>query len=83
MFHSAASKSSIETKVGSPPMVRRTSWAARSASTRSPSASIDAQTASEKGLVTRGASATRETLISKPNSVWAGSASPEIGAAEW
>ena len=67
MFHSGASKSSIDTKVGSPPMVRRTSWAARSASTRSPSASMAAQTASENGLVIRGASATRVTRISKPN----------------
>ena len=39
VFHSGASKSSIETKVGSPPMVRRTSCASRSRSTCSPSAS--------------------------------------------
>jgi hypothetical protein len=38
-----ASKSSIETKVGSPPMVRRTSPAASEASTFAPSASSAAQ----------------------------------------
>ncbi len=82
MFHSGASKSSTDTKVGSPPMVSRTSWATRSASTRSPSASMADQTASEYGLVIRGVSATRVIRISKPNSVLAGSATPEIGAAE-
>ena len=56
IFHSALSKSSIETKVGSPPMVSRTSCAARSRSTRSPSASSLRQASSENGLVTRGAS---------------------------
>ena len=38
IFHSGDSRSSTETKVGSPPMVRRTSPAFRSASTCSPSA---------------------------------------------
>src|SRR3989344_2516194 len=38
VFHSGASRSPTATKVGSPPMVRRTSPATRSASTRSPSA---------------------------------------------
>ena len=38
IFHSGDSRSSTETKVGSPPMVRRTSPALRSASTCSPSA---------------------------------------------
>lgn len=43
---------------------------------------MDAQTASENGLVIRGVSATRVMLIAKPNSVLAGSTAPEIGAAE-
>ena len=38
VFHSAASRSAVATKVGSPPMVRRTSPAANSASTASPRA---------------------------------------------
>ena len=83
MFHSGDSKSSTDTKVGSPPMVRRTSCAARSASTRSPSASMAAQTASENGLVIRGVSATRVMAMRKSNVVSAGSIAPEIGAAEW
>ena len=40
MFHSGPSMSSIETNVGSPPIVRRTSPAASRASTSCPSASI-------------------------------------------
>ena len=82
MFHSAPSRSSIDTKVGSPPIVRRTSPAVRSASTFSPSASSFCQAASENGLVMRGASRTRVTDISKPNSTSAKPAMPEIGAAE-
>src|SRR3989442_1686789 len=39
VFHSSDSKSSIETNVGSPPIVRRTSPRTRSASICSPSAS--------------------------------------------
>jgi hypothetical protein len=42
VFHSGPSMSSIETKVGSPPIVRRTSRAQSSSSIRSPSASMAA-----------------------------------------
>ena len=63
-------------------MVSRTSCAARSASTCSPSASSVAQASSENGRVTRGVSETRATLISKKNLVSAGSTVPVIGAAE-
>ena len=71
IFHSGDSRSSTETKVGSPPMVRRTSPALRSASTCSPSLSSRAQDSSENGLVIRGASRMRLTFISKPNSTLA------------
>ena len=81
-FHSGSSTSVIDTKVGSPPLVSRTSWRTRSASIRPPSASIAVQDSSENGFVIRGASATRVTCISKPNVTSAGSARPEIGAAE-
>ena len=57
VFHSSLSKSSIETKVGSPPMVSRTSPASSSASTFLPKASSAAQLSSENGLVMRGCSA--------------------------
>ena len=63
-------------------MVSRTSGAARSASTFSPSASSAAQASSENGRVTRGVSETRATLISNENFVSAGSTVPVIGAAE-
>ena len=82
IFHSADSRSSTETNVGSPPMVRRTSSALRSASTCSPSRSSRAQDSSENGRVIRGASRMRLTLISKPNSTLAKPTAPEIGAAE-
>ncbi len=48
---------------------------------RSPRASISDHASSENGRVTRGASAMRETVISKPNSTSAGPARPAIGAA--
>ena len=48
--------SSIDTKVGSPPMVRRTSPLASSASTCAPSLSTLRHAVLEKGLVTRGSS---------------------------
>ena len=54
----------------------------RSASTCSPSRSRRAQDSSENGLVMRGASRMRLTLISKPNSTLANPTAPEIGAAE-
>jgi len=57
--------SSIETKVGSPPMVSRMSCAAMVASTFSPSASSACHDSSENGLVMRGCSATRLTCMSK------------------
>ena len=81
VFHSSLSKSSMETKVGSPPMVRRTSPAAREASTLRPRASRAVQASSEKGLVMRGCSATRATCMSKAKSTSAKLATPEIGAA--
>ena len=46
VFHSAPSRSSTDTKVGSPPCVRRTSWRLRSASTRWPSISMSAHCSS-------------------------------------
>ena len=54
MFHSGPSMSSIDTKVGSPPCVSRTSCASSSPSTRSPSASMACHSASSYGRVTRG-----------------------------
>ena len=82
MFHSADSKSSTETKVGSPPRVRRTSWDVRSASTRSPTASSAAQSASSNGRVMRIGSTSRVTVIEK--SKWSAGrlATPVIAAAE-
>src|SRR5713226_2820416 len=71
IFHSGDSRSSTETKVGSPPIVSRTSPAFRSASTCSPSRSRRAQESSENGFVIRGASRIRLTFISKPNSTLA------------
>ena len=68
VFHSAPSMSSIDTKVGSPPMVRRTSCARRSASIASPSASIACHCSSVYGLVTRGSSWMRCTSLAKENS---------------
>ena len=47
VFHSSDSKSSMETKVGSPPMVRRTPPCSRSASTLRPSLSIPLHCRSE------------------------------------
>ena len=83
VFHSAPSRSSIETKVGSPPMVRRTSPACSRASTcvAEPPGS-PATAASEKGLVTRGCSAMRvhahRRSRTRPRH---GSTAPVIGAA--
>ena len=65
VFHSPASKSSVDTKVGSPPIVSRTSPLAKAASTLPPSAFRSAQAASENGLVMRGCSATRATDMAK------------------
>ena len=48
VFHSGPSGSAAATKVGSPPMVSRTSWAARSRSTRSPSATRRCHAASPR-----------------------------------
>ena len=81
VFHSSASKSSIDTKVGSPPMVRRTSLSLSTWSTSLPSASSASQASSENGLVMRGCSATRSTRMSKSNSTLAKLATPVIGAA--
>ena len=87
IFHSGDSRSSTETKVGSPPIVSRTSPAFRSASTCSPSLSSRAQDSSENGLVIRGASRIRLTLISKPNSTWRirprPRSAPPCGNAAW
>ncbi len=65
MFHSADWKSSTETKVGSPPMVSRTSWAWSAASTSSPTLSRAFQSASSKGRVMRIGSTNRVTAIEK------------------
>ena len=54
VFHSAPSMSSIDTNVGSPPIVSLTSAADKSRSTRWPSASICAHCSSVYGRVTRG-----------------------------
>ena len=56
MFHCGLSGSSMPTNVGSPPMVRRTSCASRSASTRCATCSTCSQSSSVKGLDGRGAS---------------------------
>jgi hypothetical protein len=81
VFHSGDSKSSMDTKVGSPPMVRRTSCCFSTSSTFSPSLSKSFQLSSEKGLVMRGCSEVRRTFISKPNSTSASLARPAMGAA--
>ena len=81
MFHSSLVMSSRETNVGSPPIVNRTSPAARRASTASPSASIRAQAWSVYGAVTRGSSCTRVTWLRKENVTSTGSVAPSIGAA--
>ena len=73
--------SSIDTNVGSPPCVSRTSCAASAASTSSPSRSIAAHCASVYGRVTRGSSWTRVTLIAKSNSTSQTSVNPMTGAA--
>ena len=80
-FHSAPSMSSSETKVGSPPMVSRTSPAARRRSTASPSVSIAAHCSSLYGLVERGDSAMRDTDISCEKSTSQSSTAPLIAAA--
>ncbi len=67
VFHSGASRSSIETNVGSPPTVSRTSPAARSRSMRSPRASMACHCSSVYGRVTRGSSWTRRTDMRKLN----------------
>ena len=54
VFHSAPSMSSIDTNVGSPPIVSLTSRALSASSTRRPSASIACHCSSVYGLVTRG-----------------------------
>ena len=72
----------METKVGSPPMVRRTSLATRSRVDLLAERVEPAQDSSVNGSVTRGASRRRVTLISKPNFTSAGSTAPLIGAAE-
>ena len=74
--------SSIDTNVGSPPIVSRTSPACSTASTRRPSASISAHCSSVYGLVTRGVSWIRRTDISNSNSTSHSSTAPVTGAAE-
>ncbi len=73
--------SSIEMKVGSPPMVRRTSPSASSTSMRRPRVSIALHCASVNGLVTRGSSWMRVTDISKVSWVLVTSVMPVTGAA--
>ncbi len=73
--------SSIDTKVGSPPMLRRTSPACRRRSTSVPAEMIDCHASSVNGLVTRGLSLIRETRIEKSNATSAFWWLPEMGAA--
>jgi hypothetical protein len=73
---------SIDTNVGSPPIVSRTSPAASRSSTRAPNAQIESQAASLYGSVTLGSSWTRVTRLEKSNVVSHGSVAPVIGAAD-
>ena len=82
VFHSGASMSSAAMKVGSPPMVRRTSLLRSERSTSWPRARIACHCASVYGLVVRGVSLMRVTDMAKSKVVSAFSTSPEIGAAE-
>ncbi|EKA61358.1 hypothetical protein B277_07760 [Janibacter hoylei PVAS-1] len=70
------------TKVGSPPIVRRTSPCVRSSSTDSPSAVIAAHCSSLTGWVTRGSSAKRVTVLAKSKVTCVGAVAPLIGAAD-
>ena len=65
VFHSGASWSVAATKVGSPPKVSRTSPAASARSTRSPAARMSCHCRSVYGLVTRGVSRMRVTVMAK------------------
>ena len=69
MFHSGASMSVAETKVGSPPMVSRMSDAVSARSTRAPVARMSCHCAGVYGLVTRGVSRTRVRCMSNSNLV--------------
>jgi hypothetical protein len=73
--------SSIETNVGSPPIVRRTSSAWISRSTARPSERISVHCSSVYGLVTRGSSSTRVTLLSWTKVTSHSSVKPVRGAA--
>ena len=82
MFHSAPSILSTDTKVGSPPCVKRTSPACNSASTNKPNARIFCHSISLKGLVTRGSSNIRVTYISTSRLDSQMLVMPVMGAAE-
>ena len=77
--HSTASMSSIDTKVGSPPSVRRTSPATRRSSTARPTASMRSHWSSVYGNVTRGSSCTRVTELEKSKVTSHGSVAPVTG----
>ena len=81
VFHSSPAWSATETKVGSPPMLSRTSPASSLRSTSAPSASIASHCASLYGLVTRGSSCTRVTDMLTSNVVSALLTPPSMGGA--
>ena len=82
VFHSGASASSLETKVGSPPIVSLTSSAFMRSSMLRPNASIALHWASEYGLVTRGASQMRAIFMLYSKVVSHASTAPVSGAAD-
>ena len=69
-------------KVGSPPIVNRTSDACNARSTASPAASTAAHCVSVKGAVIRAGSRSRVTVMAKSKDTSAGSCAPVIAAAE-
>jgi hypothetical protein len=80
VFHSPDSKSSIDTKVGSPPMVRRTSWPAVARRPCSPTFQR-AQLIGEGLGDARMSRATRVDRMSNSNSTSAALDGAVIGAA--
>ncbi|SHV83088.1 Uncharacterised protein [Mycobacteroides abscessus subsp. abscessus] len=82
VVHSSSVWLSIETKVGSPPTVNRTSRSAIRSSMTAPRARIDSHACSVYGRVTRGSSCTRVTTLTKSRVDSQGSTAPVIGAAD-
>ena len=79
--HCGEVMSSMETKVGSPPIVRSRPRSAMILSTDWPTSCRWLTRSGVYGLVTRGSSENRVTVLENSNSTVVGSVAPPIGAA--